>query len=142
MWYKTYSKKISNIKIAEIWSVWADVNQWGIWQDDLDYAKLSGKFAAGSKFTLKPKGVPEVTIELIKVEENKCFIDLTRFPFAKMYGEHQFIQINDNEVEIRTTVRVTGLLGFIWRKIVAQKIVDDEPKQIQNLIDRVLELRL
>lgn len=142
MWSKTYSKTVRGIKIEEIWHVWSDINQWHVWQDDIEYAKLNGKFEAGNKFTLKPKNVSAVTIRLVKVETNKCFIDLTCFPLAKMYGEHEFISLGDDELEIKTTIRVTGLLSFVWRKLVAEKIAADEAMQTEQLIKRVVALRV
>jgi hypothetical protein len=111
-----------------------------VWQDDIEYAKLDGKFEVGNKFILKPKNASAVTIELVKVETNKCFVDLTRFPLAKMYGEHEFISFGD-ELEIKTTIRVTGLLSFVWRKLVAEKIAADEATQTEQLIKRGVALR-
>jgi len=140
MWSKTYSKTVRGINAEEIWHVWSDINQWHVWQNDIEYAKLNGKFEAGNKFTLKPKGTSAVTIRLIKVEPNKCFVDLTCFPLAKMYGEHEFIALGD-ELEIKTTIRVTGLLSFVWRKLVAEKIAADEVLQTEQLLTRVVALR-
>lgn len=140
MWSKTYSKKVHGITAQEIWDVWVDINQWHIWQDDIEYAKLEGTFKIGTSFRFKPKGWKEVSIQLVEVEPNKCFTDLTRFPLAKMYGIHEFIMNND-ELEIKTTIKVVGLLSFIWRKLVAEKVANDEEHQTQKLIERVLELR-
>lgn len=140
MWSKTYTHKVCGVSIEEIWQVWADVNQWHMWHDDIEYAKLEGRFEAGNKFIIKPKNMSEVTIELVMVELNKGFTDLTKFPLAKMYGEHEFINKGD-EIELRTTMRVTGVLSFLWRKLVAEKIVADEPLQNKMLIQRVLSLR-
>jgi hypothetical protein len=57
-----------------------------------------------------------------------------------MYGEHEFILLGD-ELEIKTTIRVTGLLSFVWRKLVAEKIAADEAIQTEQLIKRVIALR-
>jgi hypothetical protein len=140
MWSKTYTKTVSGIKAEEIWRVWSDINQWHVWQHDIEYAKLNGKFEAGNTFTLKPKNASAVTIELVKVETNKCFIDLTCFPLAKMYGEHEFI-LHEDELEIKTTIRVTGVLSFVWRKLVAEKIAADEAIQTEQLVKRVIAMR-
>ena len=139
MWSKTYSQKVTGIRVEDLWQVWADINHWHLWHDDIEYAKLDGAFTTGSKFLLKPKHGPKVTIELLKVEPNQLFIDLTRFPLAKMYGIHEFIADGD-QLEIRTTMRVTGPLSFIWRKLVAEKIIADEPKQTHGLITQATKL--
>lgn len=61
------------------------------------------------------------------------------FPLAKMYGIHQFIQ-NDNEIEIKTTMKVTGLLSFIWRKLIAEKVANGEEEQTNSLIKRAKKI--
>ena len=139
MWSKTYSKKVTGLKLEGIWAIWADINNWHEWHDDIEYAKLSGKFDSGNKFILKPKNGPKVSIELIEVNPYSKFVDLTRFPLAKMYGIHEFIQ-NGNEIEIKTTMKVTGLLSFIWRKLVAEKVANGEEEQTNGLIKRAKKM--
>src|SRR5437667_12274060 len=109
MWCKTFSKKVKGLNAEKVWKVWADVNKWQTWQSDIEYAKLEGEFKAGNFFLLKPKGGPKVNIELLKVEPGKAFTDLTRFPLAKMYGQHEFINHGD-ELEIKTSMSIDGPL--------------------------------
>jgi hypothetical protein len=135
MWSKTYSTTVKGIDVDRLWRVWSDVDAWNSWQSDLDYAKLEGDFAAGSTFLLKPKGGPRVRIQLLTVEPNRRFVDLTRFPLARMYGEHQFIARGE-EVEIRTSVSVEGALGFLWRKLVAEGVAGSLEAQTRGLVAR------
>ena len=135
MWSKTYSQKITGLSAKHLWKVWTDVNQWHTWQDDIEYAKLDGEFAAGKSFLFKPKGGSEIRIELTKVEPNRTFIDLTRFPLAKMYDAHEIID-HGSELEVKTTISVDGLLSFFWRKIVVEDITNGLKVQTEKLIDR------
>ncbi|MBI1822106.1 MAG: SRPBCC family protein [Nitrospirae bacterium] len=139
MWSKTYSIKTKKLKADQVWKVWADVNQWHAWQNDIEYAKLVGEFKTGNIFLLKPKGGPKVTIELIKVEPNKAFTDLTRFPLARMCGSHEFIT-QGNEMEIKTTVSIEGFLSFLWRKLVAEDVAKGMKEQTEKLIERALNV--
>lgn len=133
MWSKTYSKMITGLKAEQVWKVWTDLNQWHTWQSDIEYAKLDGEFQVGNTFLLKPKGGPRVNIEIIKVEPNRQFTDLTRFPGAKMYGSHEFV-IHGDELEIKTTMSIEGPLSFVWRKIVAEDVANGMMEQTDNLI--------
>ena len=133
MWSKTYSTKVKGVSAEKVWQVWTDVNQWHTWQDDIEYAKLQGEFKIGNKFLLKPKGGPKVNIEIVQVEPQAAFTDLTRFPLAKMYGLHEFIRHGD-ELEIKTTMSVNGPLSFVWRKLVAEDIAKGLKEQTENLI--------
>ena len=135
MWSKTYSKKVQGLKAEQVWKVWADLNQWHTWQSDIEYAKLEGEFKVGNTFLLKPKGGPRVNIEIIKVEPNRQFTDLTRFPGAKMYGSHEFV-IHGDELEIKTTMSIEGPLSFVWRKIVAEDVANGMMEQTDNLIEK------
>lgn len=135
MWSKTYSKKVQGLKVDQVWKVWTDINQWHTWQSDIEYAKLEGEFKVGNTFLLKPKGGPKVNIEIIKVEPNRQFTDLTRFPGAKMYGSHEFV-IHGEELEIKTTMSIEGPLSFVWRKIVAEDVANGMMEQTENLIEK------
>jgi uncharacterized protein YndB with AHSA1/START domain len=135
MWSRTYSKTVQGLKAEQVWKVWTDLNQWHTWQSDIEYAKLEGEFKVGNTFLLKPKGGPKVNIEIIKVEPNRQFTDLTRFPGAKMYGSHEFV-IQGDELEIKTTMSIEGPLSFVWRKIVAEDVVNGMMEQTENLIEK------
>lgn len=135
MWSKTYSKKVQGLKAEQVWKVWTDLNQWHTWQSDIEYAKLEGEFKVGKTFFLKPKGGPKVKIEIIKVEQNRQFTDLTRFSGAKMYGSHEFV-IHGDELEIKTTMSIEGPLSFVWRKIVAEGVANGMMEQTGNLIEK------
>jgi uncharacterized protein YndB with AHSA1/START domain len=135
MWSRSYSKTVSGLDVERVWKVWTDINQWHTWQADIEYAKLDGDFKVGNAFLLKPKGAPKVNIELIKVEPNKVFTDLTKFPLARMYGSHEFIMHGD-ELEIRTTMSIEGGLSFLWRKLVAEGVANGMPEQTDRLIEK------
>jgi hypothetical protein len=90
---------------------------------------MEGKFEKGNYLTLKPKGAPEVKITLIETVENKTFTDQTNFPLAVMRGTHIFEETPEG-LRVTTTMTVEGILGFLWRKLVAEKIVDGLPKEM------------
>ena len=136
MWIKSYSKMVEGIDISRIWEVWTDVNKWHTWQDDIEYAKLTGEFKQGSIIHFKPKGGPNIKLELTEVRPNSIFIDLTRFPLAKMYDSHELIDHGDT-VEIKTTIKIEGPLSFLWRKLVAENIVNGLQEQTDKLIKRI-----
>jgi hypothetical protein len=126
---------VSDLSVERIWDVWTDIDQWHLWQSDIEYAKLKGAFAAGTTFTLEPKRGPAVEIEIINVEPGRQFTDLTRFPGARMYGSHEFIR-QGAELEIRTTMSIEGPLAWVWRKLVAEGIANGMSEQTEALIER------
>lgn len=129
MWTKSHTIVTKEASKEQMWKLFSDVNNWHKWDKGIDYAKMEGKFEKGNFFELKPKGSGKVNIELFETVENHKFTDLTKFPFAKMYGEHTFEETSEG-LKITTTMKVEGPLGFLWRKIVAQDIVNGLPVEM------------
>mgnify|MGYP000199134656 CR=1 FL=1 len=134
MWTHTYSKTFKNVNKETIWQLWTDVNNWIKWQEDLDYCKLAGPFAVGNHFMLKPKGVNKAfKIELTEIEEGRKFTDCTTFFGAKMYGT---LELEETKEGLRLTNvhTVTGLLRWLWIKLVAQNVANSAPQQMEALV--------
>lgn len=136
MWTRSYSKKIKGLSKELVWEVWTDVNQWHMWQDDIEYAKLEGGFEKGGIIRFKPKGGPKIKLHLIEVVPGSVFVDCTNFPLAKMFDRHELIAHGD-ELEIKSTIRVEGPLSFVWRKLVAEDVANGLEQQTDKLIERV-----
>lgn len=123
MWTRSHSIVTKEVSKEQMWKLFADVNNWHTWDEGIEFARLEGKFEKGNFFTLRPKGGPNVKVVLLETNENKMFLDVTKFPLARMYDEHTFEETPDG-LKITNTISVEGVLGFLWRKIVAQKIAD------------------
>ena len=129
------TREVENISKEDIYNKWSDINNWHTFNDDIEYAKLDGEFKEGNFFTLGLKSGQKVKIQLLKIESNKSFTDLTKFPLAKMYGIHEIIE-NDGKVKIKATIKVEGILSFLWKKIVAQGVAD----KLGHDMDRLIKL--
>ena len=136
MWIRSHSMRVRGLTAAQVWEVWTDVDNWHKWQPDIEFARLSGEFKQGSSIKFKPRGGPEISIELTSVVPNSSFVDLTRFPLARMYDTHEIIDHGD-ELEIRSTISLTGILAFVWRKLVVEDIVNGLEEQTKRLVDEI-----
>jgi hypothetical protein len=76
---------------------------------------------------------------LIEVNKEKTYTDCTHFFGAKMYGTHAMEQ-EGSGARLTVTMKVTGPLGFFWRKVVAENIVKTLPEQTHNLVKLAREL--
>ncbi len=139
MWTKSHSIVTKEVTKEQMWKLFADVNNWHTWDEGIEFAKMEGKFEKGNFFTLRPKGGPNVKVKLLETVENKSFLDVTKFPLAKMFDNHTFEETPQG-LKITNTISVTGVLGFLWRKIVAQKIVDSLPNDMQTQIKSASKL--
>lgn len=134
MWTQTHSKIYQGIKKEDIWHLWTDVNNWAAWHGDLDYCKMEGAFRVGNYFKLKPKGAPAVKIELIDIIEGQKFTDCTKFFGAKMYDTHALEETKEG-LCLTNTLVVTGPLKLLWIKLVAQKVADTVPQEMDALVN-------
>ncbi len=133
MWTKSHSIVTKEVTKEQMWKLFSDVNNWHTWDNGIEFARLEGKFEKGNHFMLRPKGGPNVRVELLETIENNSFLDVTKFPLAKMYDNH-LLEETANGLKITNIITVTGILGILWRKIVAQKIVDALPTDMQEQI--------
>ncbi len=129
MWTRSHSIISNKVTGEQMWRLFADVNNWHTWDEGIEYAQMEGQFEHGNHFILKPKGGPKVKIELAETIPGKKFTDLTRFPLAKMWGEHTFEPTADG-LRITTTMTVKGPLSFLWVKLVAADIVKGLPTEM------------
>lgn len=139
MWTKSHSIVTKEVTKEQMWKLFADVNNWHTWDKGIEFAKIDGKFEKGNHFLLRPKGGPNVKVELLETIENNRFLDVTNFPLAQMYDNHLFEETS-NGLKITNTITMKGLLGFLWVKIVAQKIADALPTDMQEQIEAASKL--
>jgi len=139
MWTKSHSIVTKEVSKEQMWRLFADVNNWHKWDKGIEFAKIEGNFEKGNYFTLRPKGGPNVKVELLETVENHRFLDVTNFPLAKMYDLHTFKDSVDG-LKVTNTITVKGILGFLWVKIVAQKIADALPTDMQEQINAAAKL--
>ncbi|MGV8947983.1 MAG: SRPBCC family protein [Candidatus Paracaedibacter sp.] len=133
MWKRSHSRVFKSTEREAIWKCWSDVNSWHEWIPNIECCRLDKPFVTGNHFTLKPKGGSEVTVELLDVQKGHKFTGCTRFFGATLYDTHE-MNIDANGIRVTVTLKVTGPLGFLWRKLVAEKIEASLPKLMQNLI--------
>ncbi len=133
MWQQQFSTT-TTIPKEKIWKVISDIENWHKWDDEIEYTKLNGEAKAGTNFVLKPKGAPKVTLTIEEFSPSSRFVDLTHFPLAKMRTIHELAETSSG-TNINVTIQVYGLLGFLWRKIVAEKQVKGLPEQTRHLLE-------
>mgnify|MGYP000122510238 CR=1 FL=1 len=139
MWCKVKSYKVIGINLEQVWQVWSDVTNWHIWQKDIKSATIDGLFITGSQIKLKLQDDSIITMSLTEVKPYERFMDLTKFFLARMYATHEFI-IDGDILEFRDTFKIYGILGFFWRKLILEKVIDSDQEQTVGLIKRVIEL--
>jgi len=129
-----YSKTFQGVSKEDIWRIWTDINNWPQWHGDLDECKIEGEFKVGNHFMLKPKGMGAVKIMLTEIVEVQHFTDCTSFPGAKMYDTHSLEETPEG-LKLSNKLVVTGLLKWLWIKLVAQHVADSISEETEALVN-------
>lgn len=133
MWIKTYSITVSDLEPSDIWKIWSDLSLRTQWDDDTEWVKSDGTFNKGSTFYFKPKDGPELQMEITECIPNQRFTDSVKFPLARLYGIHD-MEKTSTGLKITTTIKIEGILSWLWGHLVGKKIVAELPHQTDLLI--------
>lgn len=137
MWIQTHKTVSKNVTAKQIWTIWSDINARHLWDLDTEWARLDEPFQEGSVFQFKPKGGPKLSMTITECTPLVSFTDCFKAPLCKLYGIHSMKETKDG-LEITTSIKITGVLGFLLRKIIGEKVAGEVPAQTQELIKLAL----
>jgi hypothetical protein len=132
MWQRTHRATFPGLRRAEVFAAWADVERWSEWDMGLEFARLSGPFEPGAKIRLKPKGGPEVGVEILTVDAERGFTDVTRFFLARMVDQHELRETPEG-LELTSTLSMNGPLAALWVLLVGKGVAASAPEQMRSL---------
>jgi len=131
MWSKEVSIKI-NAAREEVWKLWTDVPNWNTWDEQVISSNLDGDFKIGQIGELIPKGGPKSSYELVEVTPYKSFTSRSKLPLTKMDFIHEMKEV-DGILILTHKVRITGVLSFLFSRIIGSKMVKELPHAMNKL---------
>jgi hypothetical protein len=134
MWECTFSKIYHGVTKEEVWRTYTDIKNWPKWDKGLEYCDMRDEFINGANFILKLKDGPKFKITLYDVVPTERFSDYCKFPGAKMHDVHLFEEVTGG-VKLTNTIFVTGILSFLWVKLVAKNVAASVPAQTDAMIE-------
>ncbi len=140
MWTKSHSIVTKEATKEQMWRLFSDINNWHVWNNEIELAKLEGKFEAGNHYVIQQKNGRTVKVKLLEVVENEHCLELGEFPLAKMYYDH-ILEETENGLKITGTITMTGLLSFLWVQLVVKKIAASMPQHVQEQITIASKLK-
>lgn len=132
MWYTEISKTTKATK-EQIWKIWSDVNNWHVWDEDLEYANLEGDFTLHTRGSVKSKGAPKNKFVIIECEKYSRFTNRTTLPLCKIDFIHILTQTSDG-LMLTHRIEMKGMLSFLFSKIIGVAINKGLSQSVQNLI--------
>jgi hypothetical protein len=133
MWTTEVIRKTNATK-EQIWKLWTDVANWNSWDKEVESSELYGEFKKGTKGVLKPADGPKTKFEMIECTNFKSFTDRSFLPLCKMDFIHTINETKDG-LEITHKVVMTGLLTFLFSKVIGSKIKLGLPLAVEKLIE-------
>lgn len=86
-----------------IWRLWADVENWGTWNADIEEVVISGPFAPGAAITMTPAGEDPVELRVAELAEGEMFVDEARFGDLVLRTTHRV-----DEARVTYRMEITG----------------------------------
>jgi hypothetical protein len=126
-------KVITKASKESIWKLWSNVAGWNHWDKEIEFSSLIGPFQKGSKGFLKPKGGPKTQFKLTNVNELHSFSDRTRLPFCNLDFIHT-IQETNKGLEVCHRIEFSGMLTFLFSRVIGKNIQAGIPEAVANLI--------
>ena len=134
MWTFEYTHR-TTARPDAIWHLWSDVASWPEWDVDLEVVTLDGAFAAGSRGTLKPKGMDTFPFVLTRAEPGRGYSDETPLDGAVLRFDHD-LEPDDGETVIRQRVTVDGPAANRYFEPLDANIILDIPQALARLATR------
>jgi hypothetical protein len=91
-----------------IWRIVADVPGWTSWNAGIESVDLSGAFATGARFTMKPPGQDAFESTLLDVREEERFVDETRVGDLVVTVDHRIEQLGARRTRITYAIEARG----------------------------------
>lgn len=91
-----------------IWALWADVENWGTWNADIEKIELRGTFAAGALITMTPAGQDPVELLVAEAVEGEMFVDEARFAGLVLRTTHRIDPLGADRSRVVYRMEITG----------------------------------
>ncbi|MET7682758.1 polyketide cyclase [Streptomyces sp. NPDC005423] len=121
-----------------IWRLWADVENWGTWNGEIEKIEINGPFAAGSRITMTPPGDDPVLLRITEATEGELFVDEARFGDLLLRTVHRIDRIDRDRVRVVYRMEITGPGADEAGPQIGPGITADWPDTMASLVELAL----
>ncbi|MFH0172998.1 polyketide cyclase [Streptomyces cacaoi] len=133
MWEYEHSIETSATPEA-IWRLWADVENWGAWNAEIEKIEISGPFAAGSQITMTPPGDDPIVLSVAEAVEGERFVDEARFGDLLLRTIHRIDQVEGDRIRVVYRMEITGAGADEAGPQIGPGITADWPDTMASLV--------
>jgi uncharacterized membrane protein len=117
-----------------IWALWADVENWGEWNHDIEHVELRGQFAIGSEIWMTPVGQETVQLRLAEVSDAELFVDEAAIGDVVVRTTHRIDPLGSGRVRVVYRMEITGPGADTVGPQIGPAISADFPETIEALV--------
>ncbi|MFI9650454.1 polyketide cyclase [Streptomyces sp. NPDC052040] len=121
-----------------IWRLWADVENWGTWNAEIEKIEISGPFAAGTQITMTPPGDDPVLLRIAEAVEGELFVDEARFNGLLLRTTHRIDRIDQHRIRVVYRMEITGTGADETGPQIGPGITADWPETMASLAELAL----
>jgi hypothetical protein len=119
-----------------VWQQWKDVPNRTQWDEGLEWARIDGDFATGTRGEVKVKGQPPRRFEILEARPPTTYIDRFFLPRgAKMDWFHSVEDVGDNQRRVTFRIEVSGPTSLVLAPIMKHILKSEIPATVDKLID-------
>ncbi|GAA0611460.1 SRPBCC family protein [Streptomyces crystallinus] len=137
MWEYEHSIETSATP-EEIWRLWADVENWGTWNTEIEKIEMNGPFAAGTHITMTPPGDDPVLLRIAEAVEDELFVDEARFNGLLLRTVHRIDRIGQGRIRVVYRMEITGAGADEAGPQIGPGITADWPETMASLAELAL----
>ncbi|MFE9534980.1 polyketide cyclase [Streptomyces sp. NPDC006691] len=137
MWEYEHSIETSATPEA-VWRLWADVENWGSWNAEIEKIEISGPFAAGTQITMTPPGDDPVLLRIAETVEGELFVDEARFNGLLLRTIHRIERIDQHRIRVVYRMEITGTGADETGPQIGPGITADWPQTMASLTELAL----
>lgn len=135
MW--TYEHSVETDAMPEaIWRLWADVENWGAWNADIESIRMRGPFAAGAEIVMTPAGQDPVRLSVAEASVGELFVDEARIDGLLLRTVHRIDRGERLRTRVMYRMEITGAAADELGPQIGPAVTADWPATMAALIER------
>lgn len=117
-----------------IWSRWVEAEKWPEHNADLEWARVDGPVAVGTRIVMKPKGSGETSATITELDPLKRFRTEARLPLARLCIDHEMTALPGGGTRFTHRWTMSGPLSGLFWKLFGERASSSLPAMLDDIV--------
>ena len=119
---------------AQIWKLWTDVEGSPLWDTDVEWSRLHGRFAVGTEGEFKLKTGQHARFTLVEVSPEVSYSNVVRMPGFRVCFTHRLERVSPRELRVVHGAQITGPLAWPVRALARKPLTQALSAALTNML--------